>query len=531
MRFDTPDRATFSRFGFHGFVTRGVVKWGVQAGKPTRDLGVSRMKAAKFICSLVLSALCLFLLQSSNVAANAKAVYTLDGKQCSRQEYHGAEIAEEGHRYLNAGRYSEAADRLRRAASLAPRLGYIQSNLAFVLVKLGRAEEAIPYLKNAVRLDKNSVDNVRALSSAYVSCGRLTDASLVLNDFIQRHPHHAAVAEMSSYCGELRKELYAQSMADPVAAARSTDDYLAYATAEEGSVRWQFDRLPLKVYVAPGAGVIGYQPRFAGELTLALQTWEAATEGKVKFVGVSTPEQADITLSWTDNVKDLDSPDEGGEARVKFGSKGIVHSDIFVLTHNNLTGREHSADQIYGVCLHEIGHSLGLLNHSPDAHDIMFFSDRNANVRPQLSMRDRNTLNLLYQTAEAYQPRSGSSEELAIKRAAMFNEAVDDYNAARYEIAIQKCQALIKLDGSYSKATRLMADALDNQAAALIEKQDFVRAEYFAKSAYETRRSMGADADLGDTVYNYAIILRALHRDDEAARLEAELASTKISQN
>lgn len=466
-------------------------------------------------------------------AALAKTVYTLDGRKCSRQEYQGAELAEQGHKFMDAGRLNEAADRLRKAASLAPRLGYVQSNLAFVLVKLGRAEEALPYLKNAVKIDKGSADSVRALSSAYVSCGNLADAVILLEDFQQRRPGDKACAEMKTYCAELRKELTAQSKADVAAgsaAEKSADNYLAFATAEDGTVRWQFDRLPLKVYVAPGTGVAGYKPEFASEMEQAFRSWEEVSDGRIRFRAVSSSTEADITLTWSDNVKDLDSPDEGGEARVKFGTKGIAHSDIFVLTHNNITGRENTSNQIYGVCLHEIGHSLGLLNHSPDAHDVMFFSDRNADLRPQLSIRDRNTINLLYQTAQAYVPKQGSAEAFALKRSDMFNSAVDDYNGGRFEDAITKCEGVIKLDPTFVKATRLMADSLDNQCATLIEKRDFERAEGVARRAYDIRRAMGAGADLDDTVYNYAIVLRALHKDEEAQRIEAEVASTKISQ-
>lgn len=481
-----------------------------------------RSSSVSFLLTAVAATLC-------SQAALARTVYTLDGRQCSRQEYHGAELAEQGHKFMDAGRFNEAADRLRKAASLAPRLGYVQSNLAFVLVKLGRAEEALPYLKNAVKINKGAADSVRALSSAYVSCGKLADAVQLLEDFQQRRPGDGACAEMKTYCTELRKELVAQSKA-VVANGGAVENYLAFATAEDGTVRWQFDRLPLKVYAAPGTGVAGFKPEFASEMEQAFRSWEEVSDGRIRFRTVSSSTEADITLTWTDNVKDLDSPDEGGEARVKFGTKGIVHSDIFVLTHNNITGREHTSNQIYGVCLHEIGHSLGLLNHSPDAHDVMFFSDRNADLRPELTRRDRNTINLLYQTAQAYLPKQGSTEAFVLNRSELFNSAVDDYNGGRFEDAIKKCEGVIKIDPTFAKATRLLADSLDNQCATLIEKRDFERAEVFGRRAYDTRRAMGSGADLSDTVYNYAIVLRALHKDEEAQRIEAEVASTKISQ-
>lgn len=458
--------------------------------------------------------------------AEAKMVYKLDGHNCSRQEYQGAEIAEEGHKYLNAGRLPEAAERLRKAASLAPRVGYIQSNLAYVLVKLGKPEEAIPHLKAAVKIQRGNADSVRALSAAYVSVGKLQDATALLDEFSEKHASDPAAAEIASYCKQLHKELTAQGKVE--ASATSVSDYLAYTTAEEGSVRWEFNRLPLKVFVAPVDRVRGYQPEFANEMQNAFRSWEEATNGKVRFVQAASKEEADLTLTWTDNVRDLDSPDEGGEARVKFGSKGVTHSDIFILTHNDLNGRECTPNQVYGVCLHEIGHSLGLLNHSPDAHDIMYFSDRNSTQRPQLSSRDKSTLNLLYETAKAYVPKQGSAEELASQKADLFNSAIQDYNEGRYEQAVKKCESVLKMEPGLTRATRLMADALDNHAASLMEQKDYLTAEPLVKRALEVRRSMGTDGDLYDTLYNYAIILRALNRTTEAEKYEAEASAARV---
>lgn len=478
------------------------------------------------------SALCLFatllLLLFVQADAQAKMVYRIGGRVCSKQEYRGAELAEEGHRFLNAGRLSEAAERLQRAAALAPEQCYIQSNLALVLIKLGHPEEAIPYLKNAVKLQKGNAESVRSLSSAYVASGNLTDALSVLEQYTRKHSSGAGSQEIEQYCKELKKELLAQSKVDP--SQRSAEDYFAFTTAEEGSVRWESQRTPLKVFVNPAENIRGYQPGFASELQQAFQSWEQASNGKIRFVAAAAREQADITVTWTDNVADLDSPDEGGEARVKFGSKGVTHSDIFILTHNDTNDREGTPNQIYGVCLHEIGHSLGLLNHSPDAHDVMYFSDRNSVKRPELSLRDKNTLELLYKTEQAYIPKPGSADAIACRKIELFNGAVSDYNAAKYVDAEQKCEALLKLEPD-SRTSRLLADALDNHAAACMEQHDYSGAEPLVRHALEIRRAIG-DSDVYDTLYNYGIVLRGLHKDAEAEVIEREaLAARVISRN
>jgi tetratricopeptide (TPR) repeat protein len=459
--------------------------------------------------------------------AQAKLTYLVGGKVCSRAEYRGAELAEEGHQLLTAGQYTAAADRLRKAATLSPNLCDVQNNLALALVKLGRAEEAIPYLKTAARMQHWSADSVRALTSAYVSSGRVIEATLVLEDFVRKNPDDPRVGEMSSYCAGLHKELLARSKCNQVeSSSDKIDNYLAFANAEEGSVRWTSGRGPLKVFVASANGIKGYLPQFDGELHKALKAWEDASEGKVSFVGQNTREGADITLTWTDNLKDLDSPDEGGEARVKFGSTGVMHSDIYVLTHNDVSGRELTPSQMYGVCLHEIGHSLGLLNHSPDVHDIMYFSDRNSIQRPELSERDKNTLKLLYRTTEAFIPREGSANAIACRRSEMFNSAVRDYNSGRFDDAVSKCQSLIKQDPSFHDAAKLLADALDNAGAAMIEKSDYSTAERYIKQALDLRRSSATDVQ--DTLYNYVIVLRAQNRNSEADQIESQATAGRV---
>ncbi|MBZ0185329.1 MAG: matrixin family metalloprotease, partial [Candidatus Obscuribacterales bacterium] len=55
-----------------------------------------------------------------------------------------------------------------------------------------------------------------------------------------------------------------------------------------------------------------------------------------------------------------------------------------------------SDDDMKKVCLHEVGHALGINGHSSDNHDIMFFSE-SPSVWPALTKRDKLTIRLLYQ--------------------------------------------------------------------------------------------------------------------------------------
>lgn len=459
--------------------------------------------------------------------AEAKTVYSLNGRQISRAEYNGLQLADEAMPLLDAERFDEALGKLERAARIAPNHAYIQSNIGFVYIRLGKPDKALPHVKKAVELEPQDASLVRNLAMAYVSLGHPQEAVTTIEQFLSANPGHKEARELTSYLGSVREEVTRQSRANTAEGSNSKNDYFAFASAESGITRWEFDRLPLKVYIAPSEGVSGYQDIFARELDESFQAWTRASEGKIRFDFTQDKTSADITVTWTSNVHDLDSPDEGGEARVRYGSRGITHSDIFLLTYDAEKGRAKSRNQIRGVALHEIGHSLGLIGHSPNAEDVMYFSETGAIDKPGLSFRDIKTLNLLYQTKTAFLPAKGSPEAAMFEKVSLFNGAVDDYNSRRYQDAVGKCEQLLLLDAEYENARKLMADALDNQAIALMDKDQFGQAETYIKRAIDVRRTLGqrTQKDLGLTLHNYAVLLRNLHRDSEAELIEKEEAT------
>jgi predicted Zn-dependent protease len=68
--------------------------------------------------------------------------------------------------------------------------------------------------------------------------------------------------------------------------------------------------------------------------------------------------------------------------------------DISIVT-KDFSGKAIADEEIRRVCLHEVGHALGLHRHSSNNFDIMFFSETKAGS-PALTQRDRNTMARLY---------------------------------------------------------------------------------------------------------------------------------------
>ncbi len=75
----------------------------------------------------------------------------------------------------------------------------------------------------------------------------------------------------------------------------------------------------------------------------------------------------------------------------------MSHCTIVLLTAHAADNLPPSVNEIKGVCLHEIGHALGLNGHSPNSNDIMYCSETGSESRrPQLTVRDLATLKKLY---------------------------------------------------------------------------------------------------------------------------------------
>lgn len=156
--------------------------------------------------------------------------------------------------------------------------------------------------------------------------------------------------------------------------------------------------MPLKVCIVPADNVKGYQPEFNQVLIKCFQDWGNSSGGKVSFKGTSEQKGADILCTWTSDTGKFMNTAEAGETTVYGSKNGIQHVTIQILTvpHPMSPGVPLSENRLRWICLHEIGHALGLGGHTRNPQDIMFFSTPLAEVRKELTPRDCNTIQSLY---------------------------------------------------------------------------------------------------------------------------------------
>lgn len=147
----------------------------------------------------------------------------------------------------------------------------------------------------------------------------------------------------------------------------------------------------IKVYIPP-------KHEYTSLMRKAFDAWESASKGKIKFLYVSSPKQAqDIVV-----FNDMFSGNELGTTATKqqrlcdpiykrvngkiteiCDEKNTVVTTVKIITiaaKNPNSYSKMNSQEVYFVMLHEIGHSLGL-PHSNNPEDLMYYAAHNGGAK------------------------------------------------------------------------------------------------------------------------------------------------------
>jgi predicted Zn-dependent protease len=102
----------------------------------------------------------------------------------------------------------------------------------------------------------------------------------------------------------------------------------------------------------------------------AFNEWSRKTNNNVVFRYVDTPQKAQIQVYFVKSIPNADR--EIGLTKYQFLSTGkMVFAQIYIADKTS-SGRNLGNDSVYTVMLHEIGHSIGLSEHSKNPKSIMY---------------------------------------------------------------------------------------------------------------------------------------------------------------
>lgn len=324
-------------------------------------------------------------------AAPPGSQLSINGKRVSAQQFRGAELANEGMVLIRQNRNAEAAAKLREAVTLYPELPEAYHFLGLALAKLGDTPGALEALNKARSL-KDLDATWLTLGGLYQSNGQVQDAIAVYKDFITRFPSHPMVK--SGNLESLMKGLERESTTSP--ATPNAEDYF-FDVTKQGPVRWPKTRMPLKVHIADGSKVSGYQSEYIGILKQSFEDWSRASGGLVRFDTNCGVDGADIVCQWISDPELMTKKAEAGETQI-FGNRGtgINKGQILLLTQPLSPALPITRNSIRLISLHEIGHVLGLTGHTMNPADIMFYSTSYKDEWRLLSPRDSKTITRLY---------------------------------------------------------------------------------------------------------------------------------------
>lgn len=298
-----------------------------------------------------------------------------------------------GSQMLNSGRANEAVEKFRIVTKALPNFGHGHSGLGAALTKVGKNAEAVEELKKASSLLPKDQQSLVFLGQAYQLSGRSAEALETYKKYLSLFPQGQYAQQVNMMLKTLEFEVARMKGVS----SKGQDNYLNEAMAPGGG-KWM--NMPVKVFIASGDGVEDYKPEYVDILKNAFKEWADASGGKLSFAYVDNQKDSGINCRWSANPKDLMNPQEGGQALAARDLQGrIIKVEMLILTKNPLMPVAFTDKYVKHVCLHEIGHSLGLAGHSSQPGDIMFAAANFEAASGVISDRDKKTISALYANA------------------------------------------------------------------------------------------------------------------------------------
>lgn len=280
-------------------------------------------------------------------------------------------------------RYAEAQALLADAISLKPNLASLHLSSSVALLGMGKIAEARQEALYSLTLDGYISDTYIQLAAIETSRGAFKEASDIYETYLKRFPFDSqrdfAKDSLLTLQSEMRR--FGQAAQSP-----QQRGYYNYLQASDGALSWQ--KRNLKVFIPKRSP--------ASELLRAsFLDWQACAQGEIIFQFTNDPYESDISCSFSESSSGLSGQAKAGETETSIGKnengKCYIKSAKLKIRCIANDGCPYPEEKLYGICLHEIGHALGL-SHSSSCNDIMFFFSGLTTSAHTISSADKESL-------------------------------------------------------------------------------------------------------------------------------------------
>lgn len=426
---------------------------------------------------------------------------------------------------LQANDAKKAADKFREALAISPDFANAHCNLGTSLLMLGDPRGAKESLKHSVELNPKLGPAWATLGSCYQALGETPEALNAFNKYLEVSPSGPMATKVKALAQSLEVEM------KRTASIKSTDDSDYFAEATYGGLA-RFASMPVRIYLTPANNVPSFRPEFIDIFKEAAQDWVKASEGKISVEYVTDPARAQVTVVFTNSLKNSITAAEGGHTMIIPDNEGnIVTANMSLLTVPT-TGTVLSSNYAKRVFLHEIGHALGMLGHSRNPDDIMFASVVPSADVSTLTARDMKTICHIYdpnavasRTIDPSRLVSGDPNSVTNRVLALNNEARDLMNKKDFPAALAKLEQARKLDPTDKVLNTNIGSIYGNLAVMNCITRNFPQAEAYFKKAIPLLEQGTGKMNLPQVMQNYSRLLKMQNRLAEAKVIDAKLAS------
>ncbi|MCA9801046.1 MAG: tetratricopeptide repeat protein [Cyanobacteria bacterium HKST-UBA02] len=334
-------------------------------------------------------------------AASVRMSIQKAGTQGNRNDLRS--VMEKGQSLMQSRRFAEARALFEQAVAISPDFAPAHFYLGYARSEGGDFKGAISEFQKCLSIDGSVKEAVLNIGSCYQSLGDCNNAISFYRRYLKENPGSPKARDIESRIDGLTRQARQSGGSPATDSAATSADYFAGVTPGGRICFWPRQKMPVKIFIAPGSPGDGYRDSFTRILFEAFSEWAKALDNRIVFTYLAGPQGADIICDWTGDPSRV--VQQGGQAEgglTRFAGQPSPDGRFMLINSARMTilcaprgATAISDDDMKKVCLHEVGHAVGLNGHSDNNTDVMFYSE-SPSVWPALTKRDKETIRRVY---------------------------------------------------------------------------------------------------------------------------------------